>query len=130
MPLGLSWSDYNEALIRRGEVLLDVGFGSNWSRSLKELNCPGKLGRPFEFPDAYVEFLAFLKIGFKLPYRTVQGAVRALSKVIRIEQMHFTHMRRRILAKKPSLKIEEKTDEPVTLVVDSSGLSTTRKGAY
>ncbi len=133
VPLGLSWSDYDEALIRRGEVLLDVGFVSNWEHGLRELNCPGKLGRPFEFPDPYIEFLVFLKIGFKLPYRMVQGAVRALSKVIRLEEMHFTHMRRRILrAKKPSVKVEEnrKTDDPVTLIVDSSGLSTTRKGAY
>ncbi len=133
MPLGLCWSDYNEALIRRGEVLLDIGFVSSWKYGLEELNCPGKLGRPFEFPDPYIEFLVFLKLGFKLPYRMVQGAVRALSKVIRIEEMHFTHMRRRILAKKkPSVKVEEnrKTDDPVTLIVDSSGLSTTRKGAY
>jgi len=129
MPLGLSWSDYNEALIRRGEVLLDVGFVSDWSGELDGMNYDGKLGRPFEFPDSYIEFIAFLKIGFKLPYRMVQGAVRALSKVIRIEEMHFTHMRRRILAKKPLMKVEE-TDEPLTLVVDSSGLSTTRKGAY
>jgi len=127
--LGLSWSEYNEALISRGEVLLDVGFVGDWGRELKGMNYEGKLGRPFEFPDSYMGFVAFLKIGFKLPYRMVQGAVRALSKVIRIEEMHFTHMRRRILAKKPSLKIE-KTNEPVTLVVDSSGLSTTRKGAY
>ena len=127
--MGLSWSEYNEALISRGEVLLDVGFVGDWGRELKGMNYEGKLGRPFEFPDSYMAFVAFLKIGFKLPYRMVQGAVRALSKVIRIEEMHFTHMRRRILAKKPSLKIE-KTNEPVTLVVDSSGLSTTRKGAY
>mgnify|MGYP002397114877 CR=1 FL=1 len=127
--MGLSWSDYNEALIRRGEVLLDVGFVSDWSGELDGMNYDGKLGRPFEFPDSYIEFIAFLKIGFKLPYRMVQGAVRALSKVIRIEEMHFTHMRRRILAKKPLMKVEE-TDEPLTLVVDSSGLSTTRKGAY
>jgi hypothetical protein len=27
----------------------------------------------------YIHFLAFLKIGFKIPYRTVQGIVRGLS---------------------------------------------------
>jgi len=129
MPLGLSWSDYNEALISRGEVLLDVDFVRDWGCELEGMNYEGKLGRPFEFPDSYIGFVAFLKIGFKLPYRMVQGAVRALSKVIRIEEMHFTHMRRRILAKKPQLNVE-KTDEPLTLVVDSSGLSTTGKGAY
>ena len=96
---------------------------------MKGMNHPNKLGRPFEFPDSYIMFVSFLKIGFKLPYRMVQGAVRALSKIIRIEEMHFTHMRRRILAKKLSEKVEV-TDEPMTLVVDSSGLSTTKKGAY
>jgi len=129
MPLGLSWSDYNEFLVRRGEVLLDVDFVRGWGRELTEMNHPGKLGRPFEFPESYIGFVSFLKIGFKLPYRMVQGAVRALSKVIRIEEMHFTNMRRRILAKKPQWNVK-KNNEPVTLVVDSSGLSTTRKGAY
>ena len=130
MPLGLSWSDYNEALIRRGEVLLDVDFVRDWSRELQGMNYDGKLGRPFEFPESYIEFIAFMKIGFKFPYRMVQGAVRALSKIMRMEEMHFTHMRRRILAKKPSLEVEETNNEPLTLVVDSSGLSTTRKGVY
>ena len=51
---------------------------------LKSISGTEQLGRPFEFPDSYIEFIAFLKIGFKLPYRMVQGAVRALSKVIRI----------------------------------------------
>ncbi len=133
MPLGLSWSDYNEALIRRGEILLDVDFVKDWSHELNGMNHPNKLGRPFEFPESYISFVAFLKIGFKLPYRMVQGAVRALSKVIKIEGMHFTHMRRRILAKKPSISMkvdETNQNEPMTLVVDSSGLSTTKKGAY
>src|SRR4030067_2838105 len=131
MPLGLSWSDYNEALIRRGEILLDVDFVKDWSHELNGMNHPNKLGRPFEFPESYISFVAFLKIGFKLPYRMVQGAVRALSKVIRIEEMHFTHMRRRILVRKPPMKVDETNqNESMTLVVDSSGLSTTKKGAY
>ena len=129
MPLGLSWSDYNEALIRRGEIFLDVDFVKDWSHELNGMNHPNKLGRPFEFPESYISFVAFLKIGFKLPYRMVQGAVRALSKVIRLEEIHFTHMRRRILVRKPPMRVE-KSDEPMTLVVDSSGLSTTKKGAY
>src|ERR1022692_590145 len=67
----------------------------------------GKLGRPFEFPNSYISFLAFMKVEFDIPYRTVEGIVRELSEYVRfVEEMHYTQMRRRVLAsmkgKKPS----------------------------
>ena len=75
-----------------------------------------------------------LKIGFKIPYRTVQGIVRGLSDYVRIvEEMHFTHMRRRILKVKPSIEegLDFETDnKPITLVVDASGLTVSKKGDY
>ena len=49
-----------------------------------------------------------MKVGFDIPYRrTVEGIVRELSGYVRfVEEIHYTHMRRRILAlmkgKKPS----------------------------
>ena len=56
-----------------------------------------KVGAPFQYSDNYIQFLAFLKFGFKIPYRTVQGIVRGLSEyVIVIEEIHFTHISRRI----------------------------------
>jgi len=33
----------------------------------------GKVGAPFEYSHTYIRFLEFLKIGFKIAYRTVQG---------------------------------------------------------
>ena len=54
---------------------------------------------------SYIHFLAFLKIGFKTAYRTVQGIIRGLSDYIKIEEMHFTHIRRRILKIKPQLNL-------------------------
>jgi hypothetical protein len=90
----------------------------------------GKVGAPFEYSHTYIQFLAFLKIGFKIAYRTVQGIVRGLSDYIRIEEMHFTHLRRRILKIKPSVASvnNDGDDTPITLVVDASGL--TKKGDY
>ena len=42
--------------------------------------------------------LAFLKIGFKIPYQMVQGIVRGLSEYARVvEKIHFTHVRIGIL---------------------------------
>jgi hypothetical protein len=94
----------------------------------------GKVGAPFEYSHTYIQFLAFLKIGFKIAYRTVQGIVRGLSDYIRIEEMHFKHLRRRILKIKPSVASvnidDDDDDKPITLVVDASGLTLTKKGDY
>ena len=132
MPLNKSWHDYNESLIERGRVLMDIGFLKSQGNEIKKMN-DGKVGAPFEYSHTYIQFLAFLKIGFKIAYRTVQGIVRGLSDYIRIEEMHFTHLRRRILKIKPSVasvNIDDDEDTPITLVVDASGLTLTKKGDY
>ena len=98
----------------------------------------GKVGAPFEYSHTYIQFLAFLKIGFKISYRTVQGIVRGLSDYIRVEEIHFTQIRRRILKVKPSvgnLNLDNDDDDdddnkPLTLIVDASGLTITKKGDY
>ena len=49
--------------------------------------------------------------------------------------MHFTHIRRRILEIKPSVRNlgfegEVDDDKPITLIVDASGLTVSKKGDY
>jgi hypothetical protein len=135
MPANRSWHDYNESLVERGRVLIDVSFLKSANDEIKKMN-KGKVGAPFQHPHSYIEFIAFLKIGFKIPYRTVQGIVRGLSEYIRIEEMHFTHIRRRILKINPSVRnlgFEEgqgDDDRPITLIVDASGLTISKKGDY
>jgi hypothetical protein len=137
MPLNKSWHDYNESLIERGRVLMDVGFLKSSNKEIVKMN-KGKVGAPFEYSNSYIHFLAFIKIGFKVAYRTVQGIVRGLSDYIRIEEMHFTHIRRRIQNIKPSVENlgfeEEHNDDdnnkPLTLIVDASGLTISKKGDY
>ena len=134
MPANKSWHDYNESLVERGRVLIDVSFLKSANDEIKKMN-KGKVGAPFQYPYSYIEFVAFLKVGFKIPYRTVQGIVRGLSEYLRIEEMHFTHIRRRILKIKPSVRNlgfegEEDDDKPITLIVDASGLTISKKGDY
>jgi hypothetical protein len=136
MPANKSWHDYNESLVERGRVLIDVSFLKSANDEIKKMN-KGKVGAPFQYPHSYIEFVAFLKVGFKIPYRTVQGIVRGLSEYLRIEEMHFTHIRRTILKIKPSsvrnLGFEEGGDDydkPMTLIVDASGLTMSKKGDY
>jgi len=137
MPLGLSWHDYNESLVERGRIIFDLGFADSWKKELQSMN-KHKVGRPFDFPDSYIEFLSFLKVGFDIPYRLVEGAVDALSEYISfIKDICFTQIRRRMVrlmkGKKPSeIVVQSRNDdkEPITVVVDSTGLTTTSKGAY
>lgn len=144
MPPNKSWHEYNESLIERGRILMDISFLGSDKNEIKNMN-KGKVGAPFEYSYTYIQFLAFLKIGFKISYRTVQGIVRGLSDYIRIEEIHFTQIRRRMLKVKPSLghlnldnndnnnnddDNNNKDKRPLTLIVDASGLTITKKGDY
>jgi hypothetical protein len=136
MPAGMSWHDYNESLVERGKILFDLGFAASWKKEIRSMN-RYKVGRPFNFPDSYIEFLGFIKVGFHAPYRMVEGAVEALSEYISfIKDICFSQIRKRIVrlmkGKKPSEIIGEtdSSTEPITAIVDSTGLTTTTKGAY
>jgi len=112
---------------------MDIGFLRSSNREIKNMN-KGKVGAPFEYSRTYIQFLSFLKVGFKISYRTVQGIVRGLSDYIRIEEIHFTQIRRRILKIKPSvgnLNLDNNDgNNPITVIVDASGLTITKKGDY
>ena len=140
MPLNKSWHEYNESLIERGRILMDISFLGSSKKEIKNMN-KGKVGDPFEYSSNYIQFLAFLKIGFKISYRTVQGIIRGLSDYIKIEEIHFTQIRRRILKVKPSVgnlnldnnnnDDDDRDKKPITLIVDdASGLTITKKGDY
>jgi hypothetical protein len=117
-------------LIERGRVLIDVSFLKSSNKEIKKMN-NGKVGAPFRYSDSYVQFLAFLKIGFKILYRMVQGILRGLSDYVKFdEEIHFTHIRRRMIRIKPSIGNDNHNEEPITLVVDASGLTVSKKGDY
>ena len=118
-------------LIERGRVLIDLDFIKSSNKEIKNMN-KDKVGAPFQYSDNYIQFLAFLKFGFKIPYRTVQGIVRGLSEYVRrIEEIHFTHISRRIIKIKPSVgNLNFQDDDPIILIVDASGLTISKKGDY
>jgi hypothetical protein len=96
MLLNKSWHDYNKALTERRRVFMDISLLGSAKREIEKMN-NGKVGAPFEYSYLSIQFPVFVKIGFKIAYRTAQGIVRGLSDFIGIEQIHFTHIRRRIL---------------------------------
>ena len=47
MPLSKSWHEYNESLIERGRILMDISFLGSSNREIKNMN-KGKVGAPFD----------------------------------------------------------------------------------
>jgi hypothetical protein len=101
----VKWSDYNESLVRRGEILLGFDVIDNWDRELKEMN-RGKPGEPFHYPDTFVLMLGYAKAYFHLPYRQTEGIVNghAGDKILSIPD--FSTISRRI--NRLDLKLENK----------------------
>jgi hypothetical protein len=95
-----------------------------------------KWGRPYRFPDSYIEFL-FFRVGLNVSYRVIEGVNEALSVCLTVvKDIHFTQIRRRMLAmvrKKMPEYVERigegVNDDTLTVVVDPLGLSITRKGS-
>lgn len=128
MPADKSWKQYNESLINRGTCLIDVSFLRKQKQELEKMN-HDKIGAPYKCTNSQVDFLAGLYVGFGVPYRTVQGVCRGLSEIVKIPEIHFTQIRRRILKLQPEIN-NLNLDDTVDLVFDSSGLSTTNNGTY
>ncbi len=101
----MKWSDYNESLVRRGEILLGFDVIDNWDKELEAMN-RGKLGEPFHYPDTFVLMLGYAKAYFHLPYRQTEGIVKghAGNRISSIPD--FSTINRRV--NRLDLKIENK----------------------
>jgi len=130
-PNGRNWQEYNESLVKRGEMYLTFSFLDSWEKDLEKLN-HGKLGRRFAYPWAFIELLMMIHVIFHLPYRQLEGFLRKLSELIpEIKSTDYTNIWRRGTQLK--LNIPETisaSDDPVVLAVDSTGIKVTNRGEW
>lgn len=93
-----NWRKYNKKLVKRGEFYLLSDFIQYWDEELAHMN-ENKRGSPFEFPPSFIDFAAFLKIVFNLPYRQLQGVIKKLSTYVAgLQSADYTTLWRRIRA--------------------------------
>ena len=96
----INWSEYNESLVRRGEVMFDTDFLANWLSELKKMN-KGKEGAKYRYPNSLILLLATVHV-YLLPYRQLEGFLRMMS--IQIEKLQeavpdYTTMWWRVVSK-------------------------------
>lgn len=59
-----SWREYNEKLVKRGEMYISLDFAESWGEELEDAN-DGKVGAPYRYPDSLIIFLGFAYIMLK-----------------------------------------------------------------
>jgi hypothetical protein len=124
-----NWKDYNEALVKRGWILLDLDFVADWSRELKAMN-ERKEGARYRYPESFIKLLAMVH-AYVLPYRQLEGFTRALSHhVDGLEAPDYTTIWWRVAKMDVDLTSQVVADSDVTIAVDSSGIKVTNRGEW
>lgn len=123
------WKGYNEALVKRGLILLDLDFVADWSRELKAMN-ERKEGARFRYPESFVKLLAVVH-AYVLPYRQLEGFMRALSQhVDGLKAPDYTTIWWRVAKMKVDVASSVELDKDVTIAVDSSGIKVSNRGEW
>ena len=131
MPEKRNWKEYNEHLIRRGEILFSLDFLDNWEEEIKKMN-EGKRGRPYEYPESFAVFTKILHDCIHIRYRQIEGFLRALSKYIpKIKAPSFSQIRRRaIKIDIPLPKTLKESKDDFVIAIDSSGVKVANRGEW
>ncbi len=108
----VDWKSYNDALVRRGEVILDFDVIDNWKKELNMMNY-GKRGATYLYPNSFVQLLGHMRVYFHLPYRQTEGVVRthAGDKVLSIPDYSPIN--------KLDIKIHEHVGNDIVIALDS-----------
>jgi len=131
MPAGKSWPEYNEHLVKRGEFYLSLDFVESWNAELNEMNY-NKRGHPYQYPESLIMFLAVIYHVMRLPYRALEGLLRALHKYVPALQVaDYTTIAKRIAKMKlPEELLIDDGDEDVEIAADSTGMKVTNRGDW
>lgn len=129
------WKNYNESLIRRGEILLDFDVIDNWDSELERMN-EGKEGRKFVYPDPFIKLLGYMRAYFHFPYRQTEGIVREHTSNTLPSILDHTNISRRI--NRLDIKINDDGDannsslhdDTFVIAIDSTGVKVTNRGEW
>ena len=129
----MNWRNYNESLVKRGEVLLDFDIIDNWNTELEKMN-KNKEGRKFVYPDSFVKLLGYMRAYFHLPYRQTEGIVREHASNTLPSIPDYSNISRRI--NRLDIKISDDItksnlhDDNFVIAIDSTGIKVSNRGEW
>jgi hypothetical protein len=129
----VNWRNYNESLVKRGEVLLDFDVIDNWHLELEKMN-KDKKGRKFVYPDSFIKVLGYMRAYFHLPYRQTEGVVRKHASHTLPSIPDYSRICRRINKLNITISSDDKSslqhDDNFVIAIDSTGLKVTNRGEW
>jgi len=127
-----NWPVYNKKLIQRGEINVDIKLLKTWDSQLRRMN-RHKEGHQFEYPDSFILFLGLLKVNFGFTYRKLKGFIKSIAVFCPLLNQipdYTTIFRRMNKLKLDISKSIPKSDEPLFISVDASGLKADHGGTW
>ena len=123
-----NWADYDKALVQRGNITLWISDDAiaSWKPAPTGLR-----GAQRKFSDHAIETALTLRLVFKLPLRQAEGFLRSLLSLmgVDLEAPDHTTLSRR--SQRLDLALSGfPTNEPIHLIVDSTGLSIVGEGEW
>jgi hypothetical protein len=128
----VNWKNYNESLVKRGEVLLSFDVIDNWDTELEKMN-EGKEGRKFVYPDSFIKLLGYMRAYFHLPYRQTEGVVRAHATNTVPSIPDYSRICRRINRLNITISDDDKSslhDDYFVIAIDSTGVKVSNRGDW
>jgi IS5 family transposase len=123
-----NWKQYNTALINRGRITLWINpeVVKAWKAQSDGLPHKQKL-----YSDLSIQTVLTLKVLFKLPFRAAQGLAMDLLKILGLDLTcpHYSTLSRRAKTLQIDLGVR-KTEGPIHLLVDSTGVKVAGEGEW
>ena len=125
------WREYNERLVKRGEMYLSLDFLRSWGENLEKMNTD-KVGAPYEYPEPFMTFLGFIHIMLGVDYRGLEGFARGLGRFAPVAVPDYSTICRRVNAIGLEIKetLLDHEGEDVVISLDASGIKVSNRGEW
>jgi len=122
-----NWSEYEQALVRRGSITfwLSEDIEQTWLYDGEK-----QRGSQFDYSDKAIEIMLTLKEVFHLTNRSVEGFVRSLFQMMKIDLPVPDHSTLSKRGKTLKVKLPKKASSSLNLVLDSTGLKIYGEGEW
>ena len=122
-----NWSKYEKALVERGSITfwLSDDFEKTWMHSGKK-----QRGSQFDYSDQAILVMLTIKEVFHLTNRGVEGFVRSLFRMMKIDLPVPDHSTLSKRGKELKVKLPKKTSQSLNIVMDSTGLKIYGEGEW
>src|SRR3972149_10350540 len=122
-----NWSKYDNALVERGSITfwMSDDFEQTWMHSGKK-----QRGSQFDYSDQAILVMLTVKEVFHLTNRAVEGFVRSLFRMMKINLPVPDHSTVSKRGKDLKVKLPKKTSQNLNIVMDSTGLKIYGEGEW